>query len=890
MGQQINDKHLPDIIQARHEDALAAYRQDLDDLLTQLETLQQAASESVELTAAKGLKGWLANKKMERAQQPFDPEQLPFMPLQPNPENEPKLTTEQFVAAGFTSSPMAKTAALGDFDYTTLAGAADPAWLAESGEVTLTDAIRAKAAELHYSPVEIYAWVRNHIEWLPTWGASQSAELTMEMGRGNAFDISSLTIALLRASGIPARYVHGTVELPIDQFMNWAGGFQDVNSALVFAASGGIPISSVSSGGVITKARMEHIWVEAAVDFEPSGGAINRAADAWIPMDPSFKQYEYTTGLDVIALAGIDSQQLKDQFQASSTINDTEGWMQGLDPSFLQAAQTQAQHALETWVNAHPGTTARDVLGGGKLIVQAFAGLPAGLATTVVARGAVYAEVPSALRPKISFAFSTDLFGGLNGAKSFTWSSLNNHRVTISFRPATAADEQTILSLYPDGGVTDLSQLVTTIPSYLIYVVPELRVDGEVVLTGASVRLGEDVNFAFEVSGDGARRVYPSPIVAGSYLAVAVISGGVSVTRLEDAKAKLAAVSSQIDSGASVTGITGEDILGQIFAAGVLGYFGELSTYSQVASLSQGAHMSLMHSAGTYGYVPKVSYLFGIPRSIGPGLIEMDLDRVASVQVVEGGDAQKEFNFVFRMGALSSALEHLVPEQMFATPENQGEAVSAVKALQKASQQGQRIYHITPANQSAALPNIHQSSLALNEMRQALATGKEVIAHTDPISVNGWQGAGYIIVDPATGAGAWKIAGGLNGGSGAFGDALMQIFVSLAFIISLLPFALILAVLAGPLIALAIVAIIAWSVVLYEIQALEPGPLRGILANLAWGAIGIAVGAITGGVLGVALAFWVLGSIANYYISQIDGLLQRTRYARLGLDRHCIAA
>jgi hypothetical protein len=52
----------------------------------------------------------------------------------------------------------------------------------------------------------------------------------------------------------------------------------------------------------------------------------------------------------------------------------------------------------------------------------------------------------------------------------------------------------------------------------------------------------------------------------------------------------------------------------------------------------------------------------------------------------------------------------------------------------------------------------------MNEIRSSLAVGREVVVHTDPISVPGWQGAGYIIFDPQTGAGAWKIAGGANGG------------------------------------------------------------------------------------------------------------------------------
>lgn len=142
----------------------------------------------------------------------------------------------------------------------------------------------------------------------------------------------------------------------------------------------------------------------------------------------------------------------------------------------------------------------------------------------------------------------------------------------------------------------------------------------------------------------------------------------------------------------------------------------------------------------------------------------MDLDRVAIISSVDGKGNEQWKNFNFQLGALSSALEHAIPEQMFVTPENSGEAVSAVKALQKAASQGQRICHITQAIMATALPNIRQNSLTMSEIRAALAVGKEVIVHTDPITVPGWKGAGYIITDPQTGAGAWKIGGGANGG------------------------------------------------------------------------------------------------------------------------------
>jgi hypothetical protein len=52
----------------------------------------------------------------------------------------------------------------------------------------------------------------------------------------------------------------------------------------------------------------------------------------------------------------------------------------------------------------------------------------------------------------------------------------------------------------------------------------------------------------------------------------------------------------------------------------------------------------------------------------------------------------------------------------------------------------------------------------MNEIKNALNAGKEVITHTDAVSVPGWTGAGYYITDPIIGDGAYKIAGGGNGG------------------------------------------------------------------------------------------------------------------------------
>ncbi len=137
--------------------------------------------------------------------------------------------------------------------------------------------------------------------------------------------------------------------------------------------------------------------------------------------------------------------------------------------------------------------------------------------------------------------------------------------------------------------------------------------------------------------------------------------------------------------------------------------------------------------------------------------------RLGNYVTTHTNDPQARIQLNQQLGMLSSALEHAIPEQMFTSPTNPGEAISAVKAIAKAQQQGQRIYHITQQNMNTALPNIHLDTNTMEEIRNALAIGKEVTTHTDPLSVPGYTGAGYIIIDPDTGIGAYKIGGGMNG-------------------------------------------------------------------------------------------------------------------------------
>ncbi|HWP90047.1 MAG TPA: transglutaminase-like domain-containing protein, partial [Burkholderiales bacterium] len=224
-------------------------------------------------------------------------------------------------------------------------------YLAATEDVQLTPEITALATKLQRNPVLIYQWVRNHVDYVPTYGSVQGSARTLVTKQGNAYDTASLLIALLRASGIPARYVFGTVDVPIDRVMNWVGGVRAPQAALDLLSQGGVPVRGLAQGGVIRLARMEHVWVEAYVDFTPSRGAKNARPDAWVPMDASFKQYQFTAAMDVQQL------QLPSSLPSVNTIlqqvqfDPATGQLSGLTTPSAKSFQTEGEGKIREFFN-----------------------------------------------------------------------------------------------------------------------------------------------------------------------------------------------------------------------------------------------------------------------------------------------------------------------------------------------------------------------------------------------------------------------------------------------------------------------------------------------------------------------------------------------------------
>ncbi|MDX8376922.1 MAG: hypothetical protein R8L53_02740, partial [Mariprofundales bacterium] len=131
--------------------------------------------------------------------------------------------------------------------------------------------------------------------------------------------------------------------------------------------------------------------------------------------------------------------------------------------------------------------------------------------------------------------------------------------------------------------------------------------------------------------------------------------------------------------------------------------------YQSLSSLqaqTAGVNHLLMPSFGTYGIAARVNYFFGFPRTMSAGGIVMDIGKLITTTTPKNGNNDERFGFVLQAGMLSSALEHTVPEQMFSTATQTAEAVSTVKLLNIAAQQGMPILHITSANSTTTIPSL----------------------------------------------------------------------------------------------------------------------------------------------------------------------------------------
>ena len=817
--QKLKAANLPKDILSRHYKFVKSYKDNLAELKANIEAVEKAKTPAALATELTKTKKQLAQIKPPKKGKPFDPNKLPSRLVKgqvraPHLKKEefekdfPPLKTkkadgrvENFVAANKdertrrSNKPviLAYNGPVNDLEILTAvadlpavqiaqaSSSVDPADLSETPEVQFSQVIKDLAAQLKYQPVNFYEWVRNNIEYAPTYGSIQGATMCLQAKLCNDIDTASLLIALFRASNIPAHYAYGTIEVPVEKVMNWVGGVTDPNTSATILATNGIPAKVVISGGTIKAVQLEHAWVEAYVPYGPYSGRLSNlnADKIWVPLDPSYKQYNYTQGIDIKTAVPFDAQTFANQILSTATTNTTDGSVTNVNSTLVQQTMQDYQTQVQNYIQQnYPNATVGNVVGKKEIKKQELGILPVTLPTyKVVQLGGKFAQVSDNLRATISFNIPDP--SGMSNGLSYTTSlpQIAGKKITLSFSPATAAD-LAVIDSFQSG------EAPTSLPAYLINLKPELSIDGVSVATGAATTMGAALSWAisFNEPGIGPSNVN-NIVIAGQYLGIGVDTGRVETHQLNNLKTKLLSTKSNLESGIYAN-LTKEDLYGDILYSTIISYFAELDIMDELIARNTNIVRYRAPSIGTFSIVLDSKEVFGVPISISQKGMMMDVDRIMQAVFSKDGDMNKVKQYMLASGANSSALEHSVPEQLYVTPTEPVSGISTIKALKIANDQGVPIYLISQSNIGSIAPQLQIDGNAKADIVNAVNAGKVAIVSKSNITVNGWSGCGYSIIDAATGAGAYMISGGSSGGFfaqiNAFSSSVADIISSYA--------------------------------------------------------------------------------------------------------------
>lgn len=641
-------------------------------------------------------------------------------------------------------------------------------------EIDLSDArISSLAESLKYSPVKIYEYVRNNIIYEPTSGSIKGAVGTLETGSGNAIDQSSLLVALLRSSGIPARYVNSTVDLNFTDpaVHNWVGVKSKGAAVKRFVANQHV-IYQTDDEDVFS---VPHVYVEACVPYDNYRGAkSNNSGYKWIPIDAAYKEHRFV-------VEDVASQSFNFDYESYLSVR----------------SDVSVEEALADQLEAHIGKALDKDLGVREVVKKKIEILPSSLPyeksqvfnwNTDV--GSSVAAIPDSHRAFVEIELSNSGSVLLTPMLRLDMPSLVAKRLTLGFDGATAAEQQLLDQWIQDGGVLPCS----------INVSPKFRLNGEDITPAGTVTPSGlcETGHVLNVN------IYLTNVIdinEGPGLGVIDAENPTITTTMERVpSANLFALQIHANTVAEkFVSVASDRILSEINAEPDLLPRNEsfLGEYLHIVGmrhelLQKNARQKIASSfnavaeevceIGSVQAARDINYLFDIPLGVSAGSLFIDLPGLAStsIDVNDGSISSKAAQL---SGYASSFYESYVWQEHANL-----DAISTVRGLQYLNEIGAVLHSIqslsdidNKLNQSCA-SGFSYSQNQLNRMRAFLSpdfSNVEIIAPTCQFSYHDWKGivwlAEYVEVSTERPGGSFIIDGDIVASGGSTVNTYLEI-------------------------------------------------------------------------------------------------------------------
>lgn len=591
------------------------------------------------------------------------------------------------------------------------------------GDTSLNDSITAKAEELG-TPLAIYNYLKNNIGCEYYYGSRKGAAGTMDAMGGNDLDQASLLIAMLRHLGYPAKYVKGDILLTKEQALSLTGADTFRHAADVLAAAG-TPVTCLTKGEEIVYIRVEHVWVRAYVPYTDYRGAGNAGGESlWIDLDTSIKEYEAVDNI----YDTLDEQGFPEAAQTITKGGDT----------------AQIESLLNQWEEKLQSEDLSETYARKRIIKkEEVSYLPLSLQYMVEKEIKTFAQVEASDKDRVSFEVNGDVLAG------FAASDLQGKNILLSFRPASDADQE----------IYDHYSSIFDIPAYAVNMKPVLLVDNEVVAEGEEYlesTLGTRGNFTIDLTSGGKNTSVTNEIKTGSMYAVTLDGQNITAGELQSVYDEAAVLKDSV----TEENVYSEEYLGKMLAFAGRLYFAQVDIADTIAADMYDVSVTRSLSEGITGYEVRTSSLYGRITSLSEGSLYIDVDSNSHSVVSLNGKADVPREYMMSTGMVSSLYESTVWEQITGY-----ESVSTISILAKAQEENIDILLISSANLDTEIEKLNTDDTTKQTVINAVNSGKTVTIPAKNVAMNDWYGTGYIVTNPETGAGAYMISGGLNGGA-----------------------------------------------------------------------------------------------------------------------------
>ena len=605
-------------------------------------------------------------------------------------------------------------------------------------ETQLTDEMKALADELK-TPLNVYSYIKNKVNYECYSGSRKGAVANFESNAGNDVDQASLLIAMLRYLKYPAKYVTGKAVIDANQAMKLTSA-EDIKSAGTILASSGRPVTALITGGKTVGFVVEQTWVEAYVPYTDYRGAGNNSGDKmWVALDTSVKEYTRVKGLyDDLEKFGLS----EDDLSISATTTDAD-----VNKLYDKLTKIEEEHSGEGVV-----------LNTRKIVEESLTYLPLSLQYSVESITKEYNAIDENQCDSIEFIIDGEKISKLKALDIYS------KRLVIEYAPETKSDEE-IIAKY--GSIFEM-------PAYLVKMVPQLKLDGEVVGTGPAVTLGSSQTFKMNVYSEGKTNIVTNPITAGSVYQITEDMQNITSAEITKAMDEAKSISGSVNTD----NVYSDEYLGKILDFAGKTYYAQIDISNSLLAEKENISSTRSLSVGMTGYSVRTSSMFNTTVGINEGSLYIDIDLNVVSAVSRNGDKDSEYTFVSTSGVISSYYESLIWEEV--TGEK---GISTISLLNTAMQEKQSLLMLSSANFEKEKSKLNADSDTMREITNAVNSGKIVTIHSDKLTVDEWEGYGYIITDPKTGGAAYMISGGLSGGSTS-GEVTLAYLVDIGFAIA----------------------------------------------------------------------------------------------------------